>query len=508
MQQTQIVVWDALMSSGKTNKIIDYMVSANMSSNLMMTDNDYFMYVSPYLSEAHRISATVSEGEAQTPKLNEDGSYAYLDEPQAALQFKHPNNKNKDGSKLTGLMSLIDAKHNVVSTHTLLNSLKPESLEQCKDYTLVIDEALIAYEADYTLNIKTVNQYLEINILSLKEDGYTLQFNRENFGRYNTDDPNYDCTKNTEVEQFARDCDRGLLYKFNSKIIRKFDANILTKFKKVIIMTYMFKGSMFDLLIQQAGLDVEIEYFGKRIEDIAPLITINQDRKMNSVGDYGVDEKGLKHMKKFTLTSNHFKKERNKKQDNYNETNNKLYNHLFNMWQQREKIEPERRLWTCFGDDKLAISKGKGKTNRFSSKWIAFNTRATNDYMSADHLAFLVNVFIDNNFIKASSVDGIKLSQDHYATSILVQWLFRSAIRNNQPVDLYIPSERMRNLLQSWLDGNVPTYYEAKELPTGIKMHRGEYTVKYKEGFIKRDLGTYDTLKEAVEAYNNFAEGK
>ena len=508
MQQTQIVVWDALMSSGKTNKIIDYMVSANMSSNLMMTDNDYFMYVSPYLSEAHRISATVSEGEAQTPTLNEDGSYAYLDEPQAALQFKHPNNKNKDGSKLTGLMSLIDAKHNVVSTHTLLNSLKPEALEQCKDYTLVIDEALIAYEADYTLNIKTVNRYLENNVLALKEDGYTLQFNRHHFADLTDKPADYDCTKDTEVEQFARDCDRGLLYKFNSKIIRKFDANILTKFKKVIIMTYMFKGSMFDLLLQQAGLDVEIEYFGKRIEDIAPLITINQDRKMNSVGDYGVDEKGLKHMKKFTLTSNHFKKERNKKQDNYNETNNKLYNHLFNMWQQREKIEPERRLWTCFGDDKLAISKGKGKTNRFSSKWIAFNTRATNDYMQADHLAFLVNVFIDNNFIKASSVDGIKLSQDHYATSILVQWLFRSAIRNNQPVDLYIPSERMRNLLQSWLDGNVPTYYEAKELPTGIKMHRGEYTVKYKEGFNKKDLGTYDTLKEAVEAYTNYAEGK
>lgn len=457
-QQTPIVVWDALMSSGKTNKIIDYMVSANKASYLMKTEPNYFMYVSPYLSEAHRISATVSEGEAQEPKLNEDGSYVYLDEPQAELQFKHPNNKNKDGSKLTGLMSLIDAKHNVVSTHTLLNSLKPEALEQCKDYTLVIDEALVAYEADYTLNIKTVNRYLENNVLALREDGYTLQFNRHHFADLTDKPEDYDCTKDTEVEQFARDCDRGLLYKFNNKIIRKFDANILTKFKKVIIMTYMFKGSMFDLLLQQAGLEVEIEYFGKRVEDIAPLITINQDRKMNKVGDYGVDANGNKHMQKFTLTSNHFKKERNKKKDNYNETNNKLYNHLYNMWQQREKISPERRLWTCFSDDKLAISKGKGKTNRFSSKWIAFNTRATNDYMQADHLAFLVNVFIDSNFIKASSVDGIKLSQDHYATSILVQWLFRSAIRNNQPIDLYIPSERMRNLLQSWLDGNVPTY--------------------------------------------------
>ena len=454
-QQTPITVWDALMSSGKTTKIIDYMIAESKSNSLMTIDNELFMYCSPYLDEAHRIAATVSEGEAQTPKLNEDGSYAYLDEPQAALQFKHPNNKNKDGSKVAGLMSLIGARHNVVSTHTLLNGLKPETLEQCKDYTLVIDEALVAYEQDTTLPIATVKQYLEINILSLKEDGYTLQFHRENFGRYVTDDPNYDPTKNTELEQFARDCDLGLLYMFSSKVIRKFDANILNKFKKVIIMTYMFKGSMFDLLLQQSGLEVEIEYFGKRVEDFRHLITINQDKKMNKVGDYGVDAKGNKHLQKFTLTSNHYKKDRAKD----SEVSKKLYNHLYNMWQQREKINPERRLWTSFSLDKAIISKGKGKTNRYGSKWIAFNTKATNNYSQADHLAYLVNVFIDSNFIKASSADDIKLSQDHYALSTLLQWLFRSAIRNNQPIDLYIPSERMRNLLEQWLyEDYLPTY--------------------------------------------------
>ncbi len=86
-------------------------------------------------------------------------------------------------------------------------------------------------------------------------------------------------------------------------------------------------------------------------------------------------------------------------------------------------------------------------------------TKATNNYSQADHLAYLVNVFIDSNFIKASSADDIKLSQDHYALSTLLQWLFRSAIRNNQPIDLYIPSERMRNLLEQWLyEDYLPTY--------------------------------------------------
>lgn len=453
---TDVVVWDALMSSGKTTKIIDYMVTASSANNLLKVDNEKFIYVSPYLAEAHRIAATTCDGtDSQSPVVDANGKYVYdATLPQSVLEFRHPNNKNKDGSKLSSMMDLISAKENIVSTHTLLNSLEAEALEQCKDYTLVIDEAIVAYEIDSTLPSKTINRYLENNVLSLLDDGITLKFHRENFGRYDGDDENYDSTKDTECYEFAKACDKGLLYKFNNKIIRKFDVDVLTKFKKVIIMTYMFKGSMFDLLLQQAKLNVEIEYFGKTVESIRHLININMNEKDNAIGDYGLDAKGNKSKVKHTLTSNYFKKDR----ANGNKTSTMMYNKLWNMWQQRDKVEPSRRLWTCFSDDKMKVSKGKGKTNRYGNQWIAFNTRATNDYAEADHLAFLVNVFLDSNFIKASSADGFSVSQDHHATSILVQWLFRSAIRNGKPIDLYIPSERMRDLLLAWLDGEVPTY--------------------------------------------------
>jgi len=38
-----------------------------------------------------------------------------------------------------------------------------------------------------------------------------------------------------------------------------------------------------------------------------------------------------------------------------------------------------------------------------------------------------------------------------FATSELLQWIRRSAIRNGQIVNLYIPSSRMRKLLTAWL---------------------------------------------------------
>ncbi len=46
--------------------------------------------------------------------------------------------------------------------------------------------------------------------------------------------------------------------------------------------------------------------------------------------------------------------------------------------------------------------------------------------------------------------NGVSVNEDLYALSELVQWLWRSRIRNGQPIDAYIPSERMRGLLDAW----------------------------------------------------------
>jgi hypothetical protein len=47
-------------------------------------------------------------------------------------------------------------------------------------------------------------------------------------------------------------------------------------------------------------------------------------------------------------------------------------------------------------------------------------------------------------------VDG-----DMYALSSLIQWVWRSAIRDGKPIILYVPSSRMRGLLIKWLNDEV-----------------------------------------------------
>ena len=56
-----------------------------------------------------------------------------------------------------------------------------------------------------------------------------------------------------------------------------------------------------------------------------------------------------------------------------------------------------------------------------------------------------------NFFIKR----GTNIDQDRYALSEMIQWIFRSAIRKGKPIDIYIPSQRMRELFKKWLGGEI-----------------------------------------------------
>ena len=44
------------------------------------------------------------------------------------------------------------------------------------------------------------------------------------------------------------------------------------------------------------------------------------------------------------------------------------------------------------------------------------------------------------------------MDQDGYALSEMLQWIWRSAIRDGKEINLYIPSKRMRTLLTDWID--------------------------------------------------------
>ena len=80
-------------------------------------------------------------------------------------------------------------------------------------------------------------------------------------------------------------------------------------------------------------------------------------------------------------------------------------------------------------------------------------TFTTNDYKDRVHLAYLRNIYSQPPVVQYFQAKGVKVDQERYALSELLQWIFRSAIREQENVSLYLPSKRMRQLLHEWSGG-------------------------------------------------------
>ena len=83
---------------------------------------------------------------------------------------------------------------------------------------------------------------------------------------------------------------------------------------------------------------------------------------------------------------------------------------------------------------------------------IPCNARASNGY--ADKVV-MVHVFDRHPNVSVTNylrVHGVEFSKERFAINELVQWLWRSAIRNGHPIHVAILSKRMRDMLLTWLE--------------------------------------------------------
>lgn len=105
-------------------------------------------------------------------------------------------------------------------------------------------------------------------------------------------------------------------------------------------------------------------------------------------------------------------------------------------------------MWSCVKSHLTNLS-----PRGFKRAFVACNVRATNEYKDKVHLAYLRNIYSQPPVVQYFHAKGIMVNQDCYALSELLQWIFRSAIREQQDVKLYLPSKRMHQLLHGWSGG-------------------------------------------------------
>ena len=145
----------------------------------------------------------------------------------------------------------------------------------------------------------------------------------------------------------------------------------------------------------------------------------------------------------------------------------------FRSYVKNAKASQDEIMWTCPTDYKNKIQ-GKGYTyvrmiskeeytslpkkglERLEKTTICFvpcNAKATNMYRNRWALAYCYNMFLNPLHKGFFEDNGIIVDEGMYAVSCLLQWLCRSRLRDGKNIVIYIPSKRIRTLLNNWLDG-------------------------------------------------------
>lgn len=125
----------------------------------------------------------------------------------------------------------------------------------------------------------------------------------------------------------------------------------------------------------------------------------------------------------------------------------RIYNYL------HHKVDSKvaEAMWTTFlgtnGRNKDKLQPRDYKTNTF----VSCNARATNKFSNKMNLVYAVNMYINPYVSRYLQTNQVDIDGDKYALVQMLQWIWRSRIRNGYDINIYIPSSRMRRLLIQWM---------------------------------------------------------
>jgi hypothetical protein len=404
-----ITVIDSIMGSGKTTKLINMINEAD--------EDQRFLVVTPLLTEVDRFQKEVTKTELFAP------------------------NVEKFGTKYTHLLELIRENKNIVTTHALFGAANAKlySLLQESNYTLILDESF-----------DVINQFDNIykeDIEVLKKQGW---IEIKDKGVVNWTSEKGENSRYSDIKFTALG---GNLRIYNeSALFWVFNPRIFSSFKYIYILTFMFDGQIIKPYLDLHDFNFEIKSI--------------QDFKLVDISKYYIDKAywskliNIYHGKynkpfsnEYDLSKNWFEKRAKKSQVE------RLRKNIYSFFRTKCKTVEEFAMWTTYKDQFSKLKnrgfqsdEDKRKNGRIIPRsFTECNLRATNLYRKKKHLAYCVNLYynpIVKNFFTEHDID---FNQDKFSLSNMLQWIFRSAVRDGKPIEIYIPSKRMRDLLLDWI---------------------------------------------------------
>ncbi|MDR4928929.1 hypothetical protein [Peribacillus simplex] len=414
--QKNINIVDSIMGSGKTSWAIQYMNEAPTYQK--------FIYITPFKTEVERVLSSVNR------------------------DFKQPDGDSAGETKLEDIKRLIADGENIVSTHSLFKRVDSEVIDllEMENYILILDEVMDVIE-----QVKISKDDLKMLIQSK-----VIEVNKK--GIVSWEQVDYQQGYFEKIRNLANS-DNLMMYEDETNepiaIYWTFPVETFKCFEEVFILTYMFNGQ-----IQRAYFDL----FGLNY-NYKSVISTNEEYKLSSYIPYKDEIRThLKNLINIYYSSSRDKIDINKigkkhsslsvsdlrKKTMNTETKRVIRNYSYNFYRHKCTVPTEEVMWTTFQEfkDKVAPS---GLKDHF----VSVNARATNNYQHKSTCIYLANRYTNPVIKNFFSKHDVKVDVDLFALSELLQWLFRSRIRTDQPINVYIPSIRMRTLLEQYLNNEI-----------------------------------------------------
>lgn len=399
-----VKIVDMIMGSGKTGAAINYINNAD--------PEERFIFITPYLDEVERIKECCKVKNFREPK--------------------------EMGTKLNGIKYLINKRENIVSTHALFQRFDNEVIDMCRtqEYTLVMDEVTDVVKR-YDISKRDFDVLINL-FADIEEDTGLL--------RWRNPEDDYHGKFSEEKRLCELNC---LAYYSGSVMMWLFPIEAFNAFKNVYILTYMFNSQIqryyYDYYklpyryIYVAGDDISNFHFTEDKNemrvinyDFKNLIHILEEEKMNAIGDCEYD-----------LSKNWYVRNKN------NLVMKRLKNNIENFFRHKRHSKTKENLWTTFVDFKPLLS-----SNGYGKAFVSINMRASNKYRNRTSIAYPVNRYINTGVKNFFTKHNVETDEDGFALSEMLQFIWRSAIRDGKDIWIYIPSSRMRGLLKKWIDEN------------------------------------------------------
>lgn len=430
--KSNIKVIDSIMGSYKTSKMIQTIID---------NPDKKYIYVTPFLTEVQRVLY----------KVNDNIDY----NPEDTVQFPKSRSRKKGdrileptiikNKKLEGIRQLIKYGSSIVTTHSLISSFDLDIQEMIRvgGYTLILDE-VVEVVHPFSFPSESDKQTFFAHFGYVGDDGYLC---------WNTELYPPEEYKGRFSDIMTLCVNRNLLLINGTVYLWEMPVNIFKNFEEVYILTFLFKGSYqkhyFDLF------QVDYDYYSIENGELIDYKPLSKESRENIKSLINIYEGNLNNIgdKPFSFSSSWYSKNittKDKKESVYLEsTKNAIYNYFKNV----VKGNSETNMWSCFKSFKKLLS-GKGYTKGF----LEYNVRATNSFRHKKNIAYLVNIFPHPSMVQYFNQKGIELDSDKYALSIMLQFIWRSRIRqqdlpfDDRKINIYIPSLRMRTLLQNYLN--------------------------------------------------------